>query len=364
MKINEDNIGKFFQESLKDLEVQPDKAVWSSIETKAGISQGMSIAAKAILAVSVVAIAVISAYFIMQNNELEQMVEVQEELPVEIPVETSNVDIQINTQDTTLSTEEEIISMESETPVIEEPKDVSPVKTKAVVVLEKIELKEEAPMVHKEKETVAEVKKDTISAEQELYNAKLVDFSTDSESIVDQDDATQVEEVVDVSSDSVDILFSENPVICFGEDAVLIVKGGVSYLWNTGANTSMLKVSPVQNSEYWVEVTDVRGNKIKHTFAVSIDRECSAIFVPSAFTPNSDGINDVFKAEGLGIQSFNMVIFSREGQIVFESNNIDDAWDGSSRNSNMSSRVYFYKIAYVDAKGNAHNKQGQVTLIR
>ena len=364
MKINDDNIGKFFQESLKDLEIQPDKAVWSSIETKAGISQGMGVATKAILAVLAVAVVVVSAYFIMQNNEVEQAVAIQEAPSVEVPVETSNTNIQINTQDTTLSTEQETMSKESEMLAVEESKEDKPIKTKDVVEVEKIEPKEEAPKKHKEIVVVTEVEKDTLSAEQELYSAKLVDFSTDSESIVEQNDANQVEEIADVSLDSVDISFSEDPVICFGEDAVLIVKGGVSYLWNTGANTSSLKVSPVQNSEYWVEVTDVRGNQIKHTFVVSIDRECTAIFVPSAFTPNSDGINDVFKAEGVGIQSFNMVIFSREGQIVFESNNIDDAWDGSYRNSNMSSRVYFYKIAYVDAKGNSHNKQGQVTLIR
>ena len=52
------------------------------------------------------------------------------------------------------------------------------------------------------------------------------------------------------------------------------------------------------------------------------------LYVPNAFTPNSDGTNDTFGAKGDGIIEFNIQIFNRWGELVFESNDINKVWDG------------------------------------
>ena len=232
-------------------------------------------------------------------------------------------------------------------------------------MLKLTEAKKVAPLDKGSKKTEKSVgNKQPLTPEQELYQAHLIEFS-EKDTNEDVDITSHNEELVQTrDADTAHITFSENPTICFGEDALLRVIGGRFYDWSTGATTASLKVSPVEQSDYWVLVRDEFGNEIKHTFTVYIDRECTSVYAPSAFTPNGDGMNDNFKAEGVGIQSFKMVIFNREGQIVFESSNIDDAWDGTYRNAIQQSQVFFYRIQYVDAKGNTQNKQGQVTLIR
>jgi gliding motility-associated-like protein len=166
-----------------------------------------------------------------------------------------------------------------------------------------------------------------------------------------------------ISTDTFKVVFGDNQVVCFGEDAILFVEEGFSYRWNTGDVQNKIIVSPVERSVYTVTVTNSKGFTSIHDFVVDVDNSCSALFIPSAFTPNFDGQNDVFKAEGRGIKDMHMVVYNKQGQTVFESNNIDQAWDGNYKGS-MLADIYLYQVTYKDAKGVSHIKRGQVTLIR
>src|SRR5437016_1900588 len=53
-----------------------------------------------------------------------------------------------------------------------------------------------------------------------------------------------------------------------------------------------------------------------------------AAFVPNAFTPNSDGINDTFRVKGENLQDFKMLVYDRWGEVIFESTNPNEGWDG------------------------------------
>jgi gliding motility-associated-like protein len=110
-------------------------------------------------------------------------------------------------------------------------------------------------------------------------------------------------------------------------------------------------------------VTNSKDQKSIHEFTVDVDNSCSALFIPSAFTPNFDGQNDVFKAEGRGITQMHMIVYNKLGQIVFESTNLDIGWDGTFKGE-LSSETYVYHVDYTDAKGIGHVKRGQVTLIK
>ena len=363
-KINDENIGKFFQENLKDVEVQPDKAVWSAIKQQSGISSELSSLTKVALYFMGAAI-IVSSYFLWQAVEQEKPAISEDKLtnsqliitPESIPVQKEPVQKEIVAQKNESSKNEDpsnnqsIIVQQTNKPN-SQPNRISEGSNQ--LAKDNSEIKKSSPK--SEKVEVVKVK-----PVDEIYQAHYIDFGNevDSEQLDSPKENAQVN-----NSDTIKIEYSDNPTICFGEDAKLIVEGGQAYDWSTGANTNYLNVSPVEQSDYWVIVTDQFGNEKKHTFTVYIDKECTAIFVPSAFTPNSDGINDVFKAQGLGIQSFEMIIFNREGQIVFESSNIENAWDGSNTNGQILARMYFYKIVYTDAKGNKHIKQGQVTLIK
>ncbi len=88
------------------------------------------------------------------------------------------------------------------------------------------------------------------------------------------------------------------------------------------------------------------------------------LWVPNAFTPNSDDINDEFKVIGVAIKKFEMRIFDRWNHVVFESTNIDEAWDGTYLGRKVPVGNYAIHILYTDSYGLRHNKYCQVTVIR
>lgn len=90
------------------------------------------------------------------------------------------------------------------------------------------------------------------------------------------------------------------------------------------------------------------------------------IYVPNAFTPNTDGLNDSFKAQGIGIAKFQMWIFDRWGHIIFESNDINKGWDGTVRGGSepIKDDVYVWKAEVTDVFSKNHDLVGHVTLLK
>jgi gliding motility-associated-like protein len=90
------------------------------------------------------------------------------------------------------------------------------------------------------------------------------------------------------------------------------------------------------------------------------------IYIPSAFSPNGDGMNDVFKAEGQFVKTFEMYIFDRWGMQLFYSNNINNGWTGVVKGGSSISQedIYVYKINVTDVMNNQHSYVGNVTLIK
>jgi gliding motility-associated-like protein len=113
---------------------------------------------------------------------------------------------------------------------------------------------------------------------------------------------------------------------------------------------------------------DVNGCKDTIIHNVIIFDEVIA-FIPNSFTPNGDGINDVFYANLLSqdLASFKMIVQSRKGEIVFKSNNPYDVWDGKSLSNQKESPsdVYVYEViirSFITDEDKVFN--GSVTLIR
>lgn len=91
----------------------------------------------------------------------------------------------------------------------------------------------------------------------------------------------------------------------------------------------------------------------------------ATLYVPNAFTPNGDGKNEVFKAAGIGIVTFRMMIFNRWGEKLFESNSIDVGWDGRVNGEKVMNDVYTYLIAYQDISSPVMRyKKGVVAVVR
>ena len=87
------------------------------------------------------------------------------------------------------------------------------------------------------------------------------------------------------------------------------------------------------------------------------------LYVPNAFTPNGDGLNDVFGAKGDGIIEFSIQVFNRWGELVFEANDMNKLWDGTYNGLPAEAGVYVYSITAWGEKTNQISKSGTVTLI-
>jgi gliding motility-associated-like protein len=103
-------------------------------------------------------------------------------------------------------------------------------------------------------------------------------------------------------------------------------------------------------------------DEITHTVVVEYGTE---YYVPSAFTPNNDGHNEVFKVVGNDIKKFYLVIFDRWGAEIYNSKNIDEGWNGlTSDEQPLPEGVYVYRLEMRSKTNRDIVKNGQITLLR
>ncbi|MDF2438466.1 MAG: hypothetical protein K0Q95_2842 [Bacteroidota bacterium] len=90
-------------------------------------------------------------------------------------------------------------------------------------------------------------------------------------------------------------------------------------------------------------------------------------FIPNAFTPNGDGVNDYFYGQGIGIIKYDIYIFDRWGNMIYHGDNIDASkWDGRANNGSDVAQqdVYVWKVKLTDVFNKKHNYIGTVTLVK
>ena len=88
-------------------------------------------------------------------------------------------------------------------------------------------------------------------------------------------------------------------------------------------------------------------------------------WIPNAFTPNGNGLNDVFKPKLLGVHKYSFLIYDRWGEKIFETNDMNEGWNGVYKSRLCEQDVYVYKITFMDDVQNLnHQFIGRVTLVR
>ena len=90
----------------------------------------------------------------------------------------------------------------------------------------------------------------------------------------------------------------------------------------------------------------------------------SNVYIPNIFSPNEDGNNDIYLVRGKGIDLFNLAIYNRWGQLMFESTDIKSGWDGTKDGTLMDQGVFVYKLDVIMHNGKKVNQTGNITLIR
>jgi gliding motility-associated-like protein len=112
-------------------------------------------------------------------------------------------------------------------------------------------------------------------------------------------------------------------------------------------------------------VTNVHGCVDSITECLVISPEYT-LYIPNAFSPNGDGVNDIFQPRGEDMESFEMYIFDRWGMLIYKTNDINKGWNGGVNNNSKicEEDTYVYTIHTVDTHGKKHSYIGKVTLIQ
>jgi len=171
--------------------------------------------------------------------------------------------------------------------------------------------------------------------------------------------------------------FTMNPnPATVGEESVHFYNnssGGNSWFWNFGDNETSTFENPIHlytsvgTYTVWLYISD--SNNCTDSVARDIViQDIFTFYVPNAFTPNNDGINDFFMPFGLNAQPdhYKMSIYNRWGQLIFHTTTMNIPWDGRILNSDKNitkTDVYTYIIEYRDSKGYDKVVKGIVTLI-
>lgn len=112
-----------------------------------------------------------------------------------------------------------------------------------------------------------------------------------------------------------------------------------------------------------LKVKTDKGCESSITRAVDVKEEVQ-LYVPSGFSPNGDGSNDVFQVVGTSIQKFDLSIFSRTGQLIYHTTEISKGWDGSLKGQQVPIGVYAYKIQYQAKDNDTKTLTGSITIVR
>ena len=100
--------------------------------------------------------------------------------------------------------------------------------------------------------------------------------------------------------------------------------------------------------------------------AISVGHECDPVFyIPNAFSPNGDGLNDVYKPVVRNVYKFLMQIYNRQGELIFSGNDFNTGWDGTFNGQRCPTGVYLFKVTYENSPsgGELSTFTGTVTLI-
>jgi gliding motility-associated-like protein len=161
--------------------------------------------------------------------------------------------------------------------------------------------------------------------------------------------------------------------IVAGQLLQLNATGGANYTWQpvTGLNNPSIQnpvallPAGITSITYTVKATSADNCVGYDDVAVKIYQTGPEIFVPSAFTPNGDGVNDILRPIVAGLQQFNYLrIYNRWGNLVFSSDVSSGGWDGTYGGEKQPSGTYVYVAQGIDYKGQQLNRKGTVVLIR
>lgn len=158
----------------------------------------------------------------------------------------------------------------------------------------------------------------------------------------------------------------KNPEIGFSSQST---GDSLTYLWNTGDGSEYMTpdfTHTYADSGYFqvnLQVTNNHGcvNETERTIYIS---PRYMLHIPTAFSPDGDGINDVFLVRGNGVKEYSINIFNQWGEKVFSSTNIQESWDGTARGAKAHPGMYVYRVYFKDENNEVTETSGSIFILK
>jgi gliding motility-associated-like protein len=167
--------------------------------------------------------------------------------------------------------------------------------------------------------------------------------------------------------------FNYTPIECLQVDDIIYVKdlssGAIahSYTFGDGFVSSIPNPSHYYSSvgDYEIEQAIINNYGCVDTVRFSLFiNEQTTVYIPNAFTPDGNGVNDVFAPVSSGITEYTMEVYNRWGEMIFRSDIKNKPWDGKFKDKLSKQDVYIWSITYKENCGTQKNIKGHVTLVR
>jgi gliding motility-associated-like protein len=155
-----------------------------------------------------------------------------------------------------------------------------------------------------------------------------------------------------------------------GESIEIFVSNPITnaiYEWSNGDDGLSIIVSPTETTSYTVTVTDENGCTATDVVTVTVRKaQCDEtdVYLPNAFSPNSDGVNDILYVRSNFIDDMELIIYNRWGQEVFRSKDQTVGWDGTFNGEPLPPDAYAYYLRALCINALEYRKQGNVNLLR
>jgi gliding motility-associated-like protein len=171
------------------------------------------------------------------------------------------------------------------------------------------------------------------------------------------------------------ISFSPIPTIDAGKDQIInygqtaflnAISSAGSFSWTpdlTLASTINKSTSaqPSNTNTYFANLIDPYGCSVKDSVTISLD---GSLYIPNTFSPNGDELNDIFKIHAEDITQFEIIIFNRWGEILYESKDINKGWNGFHKGKVCQIDAYVWRIVYSDVNTSKKEVFGHVNLVK
>jgi gliding motility-associated-like protein len=131
-----------------------------------------------------------------------------------------------------------------------------------------------------------------------------------------------------------------------------------------GINPGFATVDPEEKpAKFRIVAVSAENDSIMSTSNIITLFKPFSVDIPTAFTPNGDGLNDTFGAKAQGVKEYKMVIYNRFGEVVFTSTDIEQRWDGTFKGDQAPSGGYVYQVYAKGNEGHGTDRSGKIMLI-